>query len=586
MTTPAADRPLSTDAILSRLVAEGDMVLDRLDAAAAAQPEKPFIVYGEDDLSLSYAAFRDRTDRLAAGLAGLGIGPDDPVSVFTKNSLVAAIAMFAIWRAGGVYAPVNYNYFGPLLAYQLADTAPKVILTDLALADILLEALPPGAPPAIVVHRPRPGDHDHAGCEPAPAFGGRQVWDLADLLGCTDAVPRVPRGPADTANIIYTSGTTGPSKGVVQPFRWINGYGFGYRALTDGNDVVYCDLPMYHVGGAFFLLTRAAWHGGTVGLWDRFSPGKFWERIARCGATTCVLLDVMVPWLMSAEPSTNDRANTLNKVHMQPLPGNSRGVAERFGFDLVTSGFGQTETGMGFIALIDHLGAEPGTPPDLYRGLPKAAALARAAALGFHTVGPGGELPRGLMGRPSPWLEAAILDEDDRPCGPDEVGQLAFRPRFPALVLAGYLNKPDVTLKAFRNLWFHTGDACRRDPDGVYSFVDRLGGYLRVRGENISSFQVEDLVNAHPKVRVAAAFPVPAREGNEDDVAVCVELVEGKTASEADIRAHCEAVMPRYMRPRHVRVVDRLPLTPTGKIEKYKLRNQLVEELGRTEVPR
>lgn len=561
------------------MVAEGDMVLDRLDACVEAYPDKTFIYYGEHRLALSFADFKARTDALAASLSELGVGPDDRVSVLTRNSLTAALAMFAIWRAGAVYAPINFNYKGRLLSYQINDTAPKALILDVNLADVLEEILPEVTLPNIIVHRPAPGDHDDNGAALGDGFRQCRVLDFDQMLTCGKPAPSVSRTFSDIANIVYTSGTTGPSKGVVQSFRWMNQYTFLQRAFMNSDDVIYCDLPLYHVGGAFSLLVRALWHGNTVGLWDRFSASHFWDRIAECGATTCVMLDVMIPWLMSAPERPDDYKNTLKLVHMQPLPASHHKVAKRFGFDFVTAGFGQTETGAGFMVVIDQFGQDYGTPAELYRGLSKQGIRAAAERLGGLVIDGSGEIPKGLMGRPSPLLQVDIVDADDHSCPPGQVGQLVVRPRFPYTIIQEYFNKPDKTLEAFRNLWFHTGDACYRDADGVYYFVDRMGGYLRVRGENVSSYEVEDLVNGHPKIRVTAAIPVPAHEGDEEDLAIFVQLVDGETMLVDEVRQHCVDVMPKYMVPRYIRIVEELPLTPTGKIEKYKLRQGLLANL-------
>ncbi|MBI5256196.1 MAG: AMP-binding protein [Burkholderiales bacterium] len=575
---------LRPEDVFAQMVAEGDLVLDQLDRCAREHPHKTYLHYGEDGVRLSFAEVKALTDRAAAGLVALGLPPGEPVSVLTRNSLFAALAMFAIWRAGGVFAPVNFNYRGPLLSYQLNDTAPFALITDASCAASLNEVAPALGLSRLIVHSPRPGEHDHAATE---AFDPRfTVTDWATLAQHTGPVPQIARTPFDVANIVYTSGTTGPSKGVVQPFRWMNHYSHPSRALTSADDILYCDLPLYHVGGAFALVTRALWQGNTVGLWDRFSPSRFWERIAECGASACILLDVMIPWLMSAEPRLDsqggDRANTLNKVHMQPLPANHHAVARRFGFDFVTCGFGQTESGSGFGTVIDEWGPEHGTPPALWRGMPKAEYLANARALDRHVVDGRQPTPKGLMGRPNPLLDVAVLDDDDNAVPAGTVGQLAFRPRFPGLLLREYFRKPEATLKVLRNCWFHTGDAVKElaDQPGVYAFVDRMGGFFRVRGENVSSYEVEVLIASHPAVRAAAAVPVPAAVGDEDDIAVFVELVEGATLTESELRAHASAVMPRYMQPRHIRFVAALPVTPTNKIEKYKLKAQLLAELN------
>lgn len=579
MTHPAV---LTPEQAFAEMVAQGDVVIDRFDQWVAKHPGKTFIDYGEDDLRLSFAEFSRQADAVAAGLVRLGAAPGDRVSVMTRNSLVATLVMFACWRSGAVYAPVNFNYKGRLLSYQLDDTAPSVFVVGADCAQAVHEVLGETSIGALVLHLPRPGDHDFGQGEVPAGFGaGRRLAELADLLREGGSAPKLQRAYSDLANIIYTSGTTGPAKGVLQSFRWMNQYSYVMRNVNGPDDVVYCDLPLYHVGGAHFLVARSAWTGNTVALWDRFSPSDFWRRIARSGCSTAVLLDVMVPWLMSAEPRPQDRENTLNKVHMQPLPLNHHAVARRFGFDFVTSGFGQTESGMGFGALIDEWGDEEGTPRELWRGPDKAAIRAAMARFGLPVIPPGAELAKGFMGLPSPLLEAAVLDPQDNRCADGEVGQLAFRPRFPSLLLEEYFRKPEATVKALRNCWFHTGDACYRGKDGFWYFVDRMGGFFRVRGENISSYQVEDLINGHPKVRATAAVPVPADIGDEEDVAVFVELKEGETMSEEELRDHAREVMPKYMVPKHIRFIPALPLTPTNKVEKYKLKQQLIAELGK-----
>ena len=561
------------------MVADGDMVLDRLDACVARTPDKPCIVYGDDQITLSFAALKRRTDRIAAGLAAAGIRPGDRVCVFTRNALVSSLAMFAIWRAGAVFAPVNFYYKGRLLAYQVRDTDPAAIITDGPSVPLFEEVAAEIGKRLFILHHPRQGDHDYQPSAPSRVAAQRTLA-LSELEQSTAPPPGIAPLPSDMANIIYTSGTTGPAKGVVQPYRWMNQYAFYPRQFMNADDVIYNDLPMYHVGGAFFALTRALWHGNTLALWDRFSPTQFWERICGSGATTCILVDVMIPWLMNRDPAPTDRANPLRMAYMQPLPLMHHDVAKRFGIDFVMAGFGQTETGFGFCALIDELPAGGGTPPGLYRGLSPDATRAKADALGIMRVPGDAKLPKGFMGRPSALLQAEVMDDRDTPCPIGDVGELVFRSDFPDLMLKNYFNKPDANARAWANGWFHTGDAARRGPDGTFEFVDRIGGFFRVRGENVSSYQVEDLLNTHDKIRATAAIPIPAAVGGEEDVAVFIELREGATMDEAEIRAYAAQVMPKFMQPKHIRILDALPLTPTNKIEKYKLKQSLLAELA------
>jgi crotonobetaine/carnitine-CoA ligase len=350
--------------------------------------------------------------------------------------------------------------------------------------------------------------------------------------------------------------------------------------MLNEEDVIYNDLPMYHVGGAFANVAKAVFAGCQAAVWDKFSVSQFWDRIRESGATNAILLDVMIPWLMKAGEKASDRRNTLNNVYMQPLPQYHHQVARRFGFDFVLAGFGQTESGHGFSAVIEECGPGEGTPADLYRGYPREVLLDICRQHGVPVVDGRRELKKGFMGKPSKFMEAAILNEQDEECPPGQVGEIAFRPRLPHLLMREYFRKPEETVRAFRNLWFHTGDAGYRDEDGNFFFVDRLGSVVRHRGEKFSSYQVEDLLLQHPAVEMCAAFPVPAEEGDEDDLAAYLVLKEGAALTEDELRGWMASHMPKFMQPRYVRFVKDIPRTPTNKVEKYKLRNQLLEEIS------
>ncbi len=561
------------------LKADGEIITERLDHWATVAGDRTFFYYGEDDETLSFAEFVRRADSIAGNLARLGIAKGDRVSVFCKNALVSSLLMFGIWKAGAVYCPVNFGYAGRLLTYQLNDTAPQLVITDGALLPALNEVLDAvTTKPAIIVYSPMPGAHDHI-AEPPTVRPGYVAHAWAELTRSAMA-PGVKVTFDDPANLIYTSGTTGPSKGVVQPYRWMAQYTFALRALNGPDDVIYNDLPLYHVGGAIANICRAAWVGCELAVWNRFSPEGFWDRVKARGVTTAILLDVMIPWLNKAPPSENDRRNTLNKVHMQPLPLLHHDFARRFGIDFVTAGFGQTESGVGIAVVIEETKQGEGTPDAFYRGYSHEQAAEAARRYGLPLLPGAAATRKGLMGLPAMFAEVSVRDELDEECEDEVAGHLCLRPRLPGVFFHAYLGKPEATAKAFRNLWFHTGDAALRGRDGMYYYVDRLGDRIRVRGENLSSFQVEDMINQHPLVQMSGVVAIPSDEGDEDQVVAYVVAVPGGTVSEQDIHAYAAATMPKHMRPRHVRIIDDLPRTPTNKVEKYKLRNSIVAELG------
>ncbi|WP_019630580.1 AMP-binding protein [Actinomadura atramentaria] len=565
------------------LRADEEIVTARLDALARTAPDRPFFHYGEDGVTLTYGDFGRRTDAIAGNLAALGVAKGGRVSVFCVNPLVSALVMFGAWKAGAVYCPVNFAYSGRLLTYQLDDTAPALVVTEPGLLPALNAVAGDLAdPPGVVVYDPPATAHDHVASRADVDAAFREIPWAA--LTADAPRPDVTVAFDDPANVIYTSGTTGPAKGVVQPYRWLAQYSFNLRMPVGPDDVIYNDLPMYHVGGAIANVARAVWAGCEVAVWNRFSPTDFWRRVASRNVTTAILLDVMIPWLMQAPASPDDRRNTLNKVHMQPLPLQHHEVARRFGIDFVTAGFGQTESGAPLAVVLEETAPGEGTPTELYRGRSHAEIRELSARFGVPVLDGADVTRKGLMGAPTAFVEAAVLNDRDEECDVEEPGHLALRPKLPALFLDEYLGKPEATVRAFRNLWFHTGDAAVRGADGMFYFVDRLGDRMRVRGENLSSFQVEDLLNQHPGIRFCAVFAVRGAEGDEDDVVAYV--VPAESLTEDEVRAFAAETMPKYMRPKHIRIVDDIPRTPTNKVEKYKLRAEILTELDAANLDR
>ena len=571
---------MDPEALKRDLESDGEIVVHMLQKWAEARSERTFFYYGEENKHLTFKTFNRLANSVAHKLSSMGVEKGDRISLFLMNPLATTLAMFGIWKIGAVFCPINFNYRGRLLSYQINDTNPKILIIEQARVSLLNQIKSDISELPVIIYRPNEGEHDYDSENASVELDGKFPQSLfEDLLNGETSNPDVKIEYWDTANIIYTSGTTGPAKGVVQSHRWMHNYIYYYLKLIHPDDVVYNDLPLYHVGGAVANVVRAAWGGCMVAVWDKYSPFEFWQRIDTSGATSALLLDIMIPWLLIAEETPEDRCNTLKQIHMQPLPEYHHDFAKRFGIDIVSVGYGQTEAGAGFVGIIDEFGDEEGTPREMYKGLSKEEARKKLRELGVPIMPGDTKIKKGFMGKPSLLFETAVLNENDEELGTGQHGQLALRGKLPYLLFDGYFNKPDATAEAFRNLWFHTGDGGYKAEDGNFYFVDRMGGFIRCRGENISSYQIEDILTGHPKAGVCAAFPIPAEEGEEDDIVVYIVLKAGEELSEEELRTWVKSEMPKFMWPKHIRFIDALPQTPTYKVEKYKLRKMFLAEL-------
>ena len=179
----------------------------------------------------------------------------------------------------------------------------------------------------------------------------------------------------------------------------------------------------------------------------------------------------------------------------------------------------------------------------------------------------------GTCGKPRPDYEVKVVDDYGIEVGPNTPGELLLRPKKPYSILLEYYNMPEKTVEAWQDLWYHTGDYLFQDEDGYFHFVDRKKDAIRRRGENISSFEVEKVIRSHPTVLESAAIAVKSDIG-EDEVMVCLTLKPGQELTPEELIAHCQKNMAYFMIPRYLRFMNRLPKTPTERVEKYRLREE------------
>ncbi|MEA2208645.1 MAG: carnitine-CoA ligase, partial [Solirubrobacteraceae bacterium] len=369
--------------------------------------------------------------------------------------------------------------------------------------------------------------------DPVPIGPPQHRW--RDLLSLEPS-PRSPRSPEDLLYILYTSGTTGPSKGACytnNSASWLVQACLEKLELGE-DDVGYSMFPLFHTMGRSALVTTSLWIGSPVVLRPRFSVSSFWRDVREQDVTWFGYFGAVILFLWRQPELPDDAENPVRLAFGASAPAELIDAWERrFGLRLHET-YGSTE--LGTVAC------------------PKAA-----------------EIKRPTMGRPVAHLEVEIHDERDEPVAPGTVGEIVARPRRAGAIFAGYWNRPEATVQAWRNLWFHSGDAGTLDEDGRLTFRDRKKDSIRRRGENISSFEVEQAVRGCRSVAECAAYPVPSEHGDDE---VMVAIVLGG-AREFDARAFCEELvplMPRFAVPRYVRVVQELPKTPSQRVRKHELR--------------
>ncbi|ANW63740.1 ATP-dependent acyl-CoA ligase [Mycobacterium sp. djl-10] len=505
-----------------------DFTLPRfLRDAARAYADKPFMstISGE---TLTYAQALELVERRAAGLASLGVSKGDRVLLIMDNSIDLLISWFAINLLGAVEVPSNTANRGASLAHTANNSGATIAIIDTRYAGTLDDVAGELKTVATVVVR---------GEMPTLALPTVALSDLDDTDGI---VPAVEVSYRDPAAIIYTSGTTGPAKGVVVPHAHMHTFAAHVVEQLDisGDDVYYICLPLFHANAQFMQVLPCLMTGASMVLADAFSASGWLDDLRNCGATVTSLLGVMAQYIFDRPERPEDTDHRVRRMVTIPLPGVIAADFERRFNTLCIEAYGMTE-----ICL------------PLYR--------------------PAGEpLRPGSCGKAlDSWFEVRIVDPvTDEPVPDGEAGEIVVRPRYPFTTFLGYHAMPDRTVEAWRNLWFHTGDAARRDSDGYFYFLDRLNDRIRRKGENVTTYDIEVALTEIPGIVDAAVIARPAQEGEDDIKAFLVTAEGAESPDPVAVLRHCAKRLPYFSVPRYLEFIGDLPKTPTGKVLKRTLR--------------
>lgn len=501
-----------------------------LDRQAETRPGHEFLeIAGR---TFTYGEFDLETDRFARFFEERGITRGDKVALFLGNRDTFLLGWFGAAKVGAVTVPVNVHLRGDLLEYILRHSDAKLLLAESELAPAVDE-LGSRAPELQRFL-------DGASAERA---GWRDITRELPERGAK-LRKRFPARPDDVMAILYTSGTTGPSKGVMTThFSYLNTaarYLENVRA-TDEDRLFTC-LPLFHINAQATTFTAALTTGMKATIEERFSVSSFWEQVHRSGATIGNYIGAMITLLYKAPPSAADRDHRLRVLWGAPAPKEiMRSFEDRFGVKVIEV-FGLTETGT------------------------------------FCLANPYDRVKVGSCGLPLSHTEVKIVDGEDREAARGKTGEIVTRSRLENAYMRGYYKMTEKTAEAMRGGWFHTGDLGRQDDEGYFYYVDRLKDCIRRRGENISSFEVEKVINSHPAVLESAAVGVSS-ELEEEDVAVHVVLRPGMQCTPEEIVRWCEGKMAYFMIPRYVAFRKEFPKTATGRIQKYQLKGEPASQL-------
>ena len=504
-----------------------------LDRRLANDADAPFLQVL--DTAWTIAQFEAETNRIANALIALGVRPGDRVANLLENSPEGVLAWAGALKAGAIGVPVNTAHKGVYLEHQLRDAGPRVFVVQGDMTDRVDDAIT-GIDE--LEHIVTVGE--------ASAAGGGVKWHAwRDLDGSTDR-PDLTVRPDQIATLIYTGGTTGPSKGCTISHNY-------HVRMAEGNamawgrrptDVVWTPLPLFHYNAIQMCVVGTLVIGDRAVISGKFSLSRFWQQINASGATIASLLGSLAVMIARdidrpEQPrSGHVEANTtLRQLTGAPMPPEIDAIfRERFGVATWSYGYGTTEA-----CLLSWL--PPGVPPR----------LGSAGVVNDED------------------FDVRIVDDDDREVARGTNGEIVCRPKKANVMFSGYWRRPEATVEASRNWWLHTGDIGRIDDDGYLYFVDRKADYIRRRGENISSWELEQTFHQHPDIADVAITGVHS-EVTEDEVKVTAIRQPGSSLTEEELCRWSFDKLPYFAVPRYIEFREDLPRNDTGRITKAPLR--------------
>lgn len=493
-------------------VADDQTLRSLLEDRIRTNPDHVFCIW--QDRPITVRDIGEAVNRLANGLAELGIKPGDHVATMLPNAPRHICVMLALAKLGAVWIPINIHLKGASLDYTLNHSSPRVIIAHASYREVLAPHL---APIELKVW----------------AGGVAQGDDVPiERLEAHPSSEDPPYGPTarDVLCISYTSGTTGQPKGVLLTDKMMRATGLGCAICGDlrSGDVVLVWEPIYHAGGNQ-MVALALVLDVTLVLLEKFSASSFWPTVHQHNVTAFHYLGGILQILLKQPRQPNDADNPIRGAWGGGCTLEAwREFEERFDV-IINEDYGMTETSS------------------------------------FATYNVGGKV--GSIGKPLPYFDVRIGDEEGNPVPPGTVGEIMVREKEKGLLLSGYYKNPEATAAARKGEWLCTGDLGRCDEEGFFYFLGRKKDSVRRRGENISAWEVERVINDHPDVVESALIAVASDVGDED-LKIVIKLVNGRRPDPARIAEWCSQRMPYFQVPRYFAFTEDFLKTPTERIKK------------------